>query len=52
MCSSDLPLRIVSERVAMLTGKQMAEDSRQSELHFEALKRLLDRDEAGWSRFR
>jgi len=44
------PLRIVSERVAMLTGKQMMEDSRQSELHFEALKRLLDRDEPGWSR--
>jgi len=44
------PLRIVSERVAMLTGKQMMEDARQSELHFEALKRLLDRDEPGWSR--
>jgi ribulose-5-phosphate 4-epimerase/fuculose-1-phosphate aldolase len=44
------PLRIVSERIAMLTGKQMMEDTKQSELHFEALKRLLDRDEPGWSR--
>ena len=44
------PLRIVPERVAMLTGKQMMEDTTQSELHFEALKRLLDRDEPGWSR--
>jgi ribulose-5-phosphate 4-epimerase/fuculose-1-phosphate aldolase len=44
------PLRIVSERVAMMTGRQMMEDTRQSELHFEALKRLLDRDEPGWSR--
>ncbi len=44
------PLRIVSERVAMTTGKQMMEDAKQSERHFEALKRLLDRDEPGWSR--
>jgi ribulose-5-phosphate 4-epimerase/fuculose-1-phosphate aldolase len=44
------PLRIVSERVAMLTGRQMMEDTGQSERHFEALKRLLERDEPGWSR--
>ena len=44
------PLRIIPERVAGLTARQMAEDSEQSELHFEALKRLLDRDEPGWSR--
>jgi ribulose-5-phosphate 4-epimerase/fuculose-1-phosphate aldolase len=44
------PLRIVSERVAMMTGRQMMEDSEQSVRHFEALKRLLDRDEPGWAR--
>ena len=38
------PLRIVSERVAMLTGKQMMEDSRQAELHFAAIRRMLDRE--------
>jgi len=42
------PLRIVSESVAMKTGAQMAEESQQAALHFAALKRLLDRDEAGW----
>ncbi len=43
------PLRRVSERVAGLTASQMAEDAQQSELHFTALKRMLDRDEPGWS---
>lgn len=45
------PLRIVPERVAMMTGRQMMEDSEQTALHFAALKRMLDRDEPGWSRF-
>ena len=44
------PLRIVPERVVLSTARQMMEDSQQAELHFEALKRLLDRDEPGWSR--
>ena len=44
------PLRMIPERIAGLTARQMAEDSEQSELHFEALKRILDRDEPGWSR--
>ena len=43
------PLRIVPERVAGLTGRQMAEDSEQTRLHFTAIKRMLDRDEPGWS---
>jgi ribulose-5-phosphate 4-epimerase/fuculose-1-phosphate aldolase len=43
------PLRMIPERIAGLTASQMAEDSEQSKLHFEALKRLLDRDEPGWS---
>ena len=42
------PLRMVSESVAMKTGRQMAEESEQAALHFAALKRLLDRDEPGW----
>jgi hypothetical protein len=28
----------------------MAEDGEQTELHFQAIKRMLDRDEPGWSR--
>ena len=44
------PLRIVPERVAGLTARQMAEDTEQSLLHFAAIKRMLDRDEPGWSR--
>lgn len=43
-------LRVVPERVAMTTGRQMMEDTQQTELHFRALKRMLDRDEPGWSR--
>jgi ribulose-5-phosphate 4-epimerase/fuculose-1-phosphate aldolase len=44
------PLRVVAERVAGLTARQMAEDGEQTELHFAAIKRMLDRDEPGWSR--
>jgi hypothetical protein len=42
------PLRIVPDAIAAKTGRQMTEESAQAELHFEALKRLLDRDESGW----
>ncbi len=45
------PLRVVPERIAGLTAAQMAQDSAQAELHFAAIKRMLDRDEPGWSRF-
>lgn len=41
-------LRTVAEPVAERTERQMAEESQQAALHFEALKRLLDRDEPGW----
>lgn len=44
------PLRIVSERIAGLTAGQMAQDAEQTELHFAAVKRMLDRDDPGWSR--
>lgn len=42
------PLRLVSDRIAAVTARQMAQESQQAELHFAALKRLLDRDEPGW----
>ena len=42
------PLRVVAEQIAAKTGRQMAEESQQAELHFAALARLLDRDEPGW----
>jgi ribulose-5-phosphate 4-epimerase/fuculose-1-phosphate aldolase len=42
------PLRVVSEAVAAKTGRQMQHESEQAALHFEALKRLLDRDDPGW----
>jgi ribulose-5-phosphate 4-epimerase/fuculose-1-phosphate aldolase len=40
-------LKIVPDSIAAMTGKQIAEDQ-QYLLHFEALKRMLDRDEPGW----
>jgi ribulose-5-phosphate 4-epimerase/fuculose-1-phosphate aldolase len=46
--STGKTLRKVPEAIAAQTGAQMAEQSAQADLHFEALKRLLDRDEAGW----
>lgn len=46
--STGRPLRKVPEAIAEKTGRQMAEESAQAELHFEALKRMLDRDEPGW----
>ncbi|MGZ5151702.1 MAG: class II aldolase/adducin family protein, partial [Burkholderiales bacterium] len=41
-------LATVPEAIAVKTARQMAGESAQAELHFEALKRLLDRDERGW----
>ena len=41
-------LRTVRETVAAKTGRQMSEEAAQAQLHFDALKRLLDRDEPGW----
>ncbi len=42
------PLKAVPEAVARKTAGQMTDDT-QARLHFIALKRLLDRDEPGWS---
>jgi len=45
--STGKPLRLVDNSIAALTGRQIAEE-KQYLLHFEALKRILDRDEPGW----
>lgn len=47
--SSGKPLRLVPEEIARATAAQMTDDT-QARLHFIALKRLLDRDEPGWSK--
>jgi ribulose-5-phosphate 4-epimerase/fuculose-1-phosphate aldolase len=41
-------LRRVRETIAETTGRQMAGESAQAALHFESIKRMLDRDEPGW----
>ncbi len=43
-------LKRLSHGTALATAKQIAGDRQQSDLHFAALKRLLDRDEPNWSR--
>ena len=45
------PLRMVPEKIARETAGQMTDDT-QARLHFIALKRLLDRDEPGWSKLK
>jgi ribulose-5-phosphate 4-epimerase/fuculose-1-phosphate aldolase len=42
------PLHVVDETFARHTAAQMAGEAQQAVLHFESLKRLLDRDEPGW----
>ncbi|HTD91266.1 MAG TPA: aldolase [Burkholderiales bacterium] len=44
------PLRTVPDAIAAKTGRQMNVESQQASLHLEALKRMLDRDEPGWSK--
>ena len=43
-------LKRLTHAVASATVKQITGERQQSDLHFAALKRLLDRDEPGWSR--
>jgi ribulose-5-phosphate 4-epimerase/fuculose-1-phosphate aldolase len=40
-------LKLIPESIAAITARQMAEE-KQYLLHFEALKRILDREEPGW----
>jgi ribulose-5-phosphate 4-epimerase/fuculose-1-phosphate aldolase len=41
-------LRRVPEEVAIHTARQMRAESQQARLHFDALKRILDREEQAW----
>jgi ribulose-5-phosphate 4-epimerase/fuculose-1-phosphate aldolase len=42
------PLQVLDEDTARHTANQMIGEAQQSFLHFESLKRMLDRDEPGW----
>jgi len=46
--STGKPLRSQPDAVCADVAKQIGGERQQSELHFAALKRLLDRDEPGW----
>ena len=45
-------LKIVPDKIAALTRAQMDAERQQSDLHLTALKRLLDREEPGWSKLK
>jgi ribulose-5-phosphate 4-epimerase/fuculose-1-phosphate aldolase len=42
------PLHNIDEALALHTANQIAGEAQQALLHFESLKRMLDRDEPGW----
>jgi ribulose-5-phosphate 4-epimerase/fuculose-1-phosphate aldolase len=44
------PLHNIDDALVEHTARQIAADSQQAVLHFESLKRLLDREEPGWRR--
>lgn len=44
------PLHNIDEATVAHAARQIANDTQQAFLHFESLKRLLDRDEPGWRR--
>jgi ribulose-5-phosphate 4-epimerase/fuculose-1-phosphate aldolase len=44
------PLANIAPSLAADTARQMRGDAQQALLHFESLKRMLDRDEPGWRR--
>ena len=45
-------LKVVPGEIAAATRAQMDAERRQSDLHLAALKRILDRDEPGWSKLK
>jgi len=47
---SGKPLLNIDDKLAASTARQIADDTILAELHFESLKRMLDRDEPGWRR--
>lgn len=44
------PLHVIDEASVRQAAEQMADGPQQAFLHFESLKRMLDRDEPGWRR--
>ncbi|MFO1080260.1 MAG: aldolase [Reyranellaceae bacterium] len=42
------PLAVISEALATYTAAQIAGEAQQAFLHFDSLKRMLDRDAPGW----
>jgi ribulose-5-phosphate 4-epimerase/fuculose-1-phosphate aldolase len=48
--STGKSLKPVTESIAAMTARQIVADKVQPKLHLEALKRMLDREEPGWSR--
>ena len=44
------PLHNIDDALAQATVNQMAGESQQAALHFESLKRMLDRDAPGWQK--
>ncbi len=47
--STGKPLSVVPTQTVAKTARQMAGESQQADYHFAALKRILDREEPGWS---
>ena len=47
--STGKPLKLIPESIAAMTARQIVADKVQPRLHLEALKRILDREEPGWS---
>ena len=47
--STGRPLAVLADEMAAKTAKQMQGESQQAFLHFDALKRQLDREAPGWS---
>jgi ribulose-5-phosphate 4-epimerase/fuculose-1-phosphate aldolase len=47
--STGKPLSIVPTQIVARTARQIAGESQQADYHFAALKRILDREEPGWS---
>ena len=44
------PLANIDDKLAAYTAAQIAGEAQQAFLHFDSLKRMLDRDEPGWRR--
>jgi hypothetical protein len=47
--STGKKLRYISDDVARSTAAQFEQERQQSTMHFDAMKRMLDRTSPGWS---